>query len=94
MIKVLIQRDIAETLEAPYEQIARRVLSAAIQSPGFISGESFRDIDNPNRRVIMVTWQNIHSWQRWEASEERRSAISDFAPILLEEERITVLEPL
>jgi hypothetical protein len=42
----------------------------------------------------MVTWQNIRSWERWEESEARRDAISKFAPILLEEERITLLEPL
>ena len=94
MIKVLNERDIAEGLEVPYEEVARRVLSAAIQSPGFISGESFRDLEHPNRRVIMVTWQNIRSWERWEESEARRDAISKFAPILLEEERITLLEPL
>lgn len=79
MIKVLIERDIAEGLEVPYEEVARRVLSAAIQSPGFISGESFRDLEHPNRRVIMVTWQNIRSWERWEESEARRDAISKFA---------------
>ena len=28
MIKVLIERDIAEGLEVPYEEVARRVLSA------------------------------------------------------------------
>ncbi len=94
MIKVLIERVIAEGLEQPYEEVARRVLAAAVQSPGFISGESFRDMEQPNRRIIMVTWQNMHSWQRWESSESRRDSISAFAPILLEEEKISLLEPL
>ncbi|MFZ2290554.1 MAG: antibiotic biosynthesis monooxygenase family protein [Halopseudomonas yangmingensis] len=94
MIKVLIERIIAEGLEQPYEEIARKVLQATLQSPGFISGESFRDIQRPNHRVIMVTWQNRHSWERWENSPERLEYISLFAAMLQEPERITLLEPL
>lgn len=94
MIKVLIERVIAEGLEQPYEEVARKVLSAAIQSPGFISGESFRDLEQPNHRIITVTWQNRHSWERWENSQARMDSIGAFAPILLEQERITLLEPL
>ena len=71
MIKVLIERVIAEGLEGPYEEVARKVLSAAIQSPGFISGESFKDLEQSNHRIITVTWQNRHSWERWEKSAAR-----------------------
>ncbi|HDY98059.1 MAG TPA: antibiotic biosynthesis monooxygenase [Pseudomonas sabulinigri] len=94
MIKVLIERVIAEGLEGPYEEVARKVLSAAIQSPGFISGESFKDLEQSNHRIITVTWQNRHSWERWEKSAARKDSIGAFAPILLEQERITLLEPL
>ena len=78
MIKVLIERVIAEGLE----------------QPGFISGESFRDLERPNHRIVMVTWQNRHSWERWENSQARFDSISAFAPMLQVEERITLLEPL
>ncbi len=94
MIKVLIERVIAEGLEQPYEAAARKVIQQAIQSPGFISGESFRDLERPNHRIVMVTWQNRHSWERWENSAARQESISAFAPMLMEEERITLLEPL
>ena len=46
MIKVLIERVIAEGLEQPYEEAARKVIQQAVQSPGFISGESFRDLEH------------------------------------------------
>ena len=94
MIKVLIERIIAEGLEQPYEDIARRMLQQAIQSPGFISGESFQDLERPNHRIIMVTWQNRHSWERWEKSAARQESISAFTAILQEQERITLLSPL
>lgn len=94
MIKVLIKRVIAEGLEEHYEAAARRIIQQAIQSPGFISGESFRDLERPNHRIVMVTWQNRHSWERWEKSEARRDSLNEFSPMLLEEEKITLLEPL
>ncbi len=94
MIKVLIERVIAEGLEEPYEVAARKIIQKAIQSPGFISGESFRDLERPNRRMVMVTWQNRHSWERWEHSEARLESIRNFAPMLMQEEKITILEPL
>lgn len=94
MIRVLIQRTIAEGLEQPYEEAARRVIQQAVQSPGFISGESFRDLERPDRRVVMVTWQNRHSWERWEHSAERKQSIDAFRPMLMEDETITLLEPL
>jgi antibiotic biosynthesis monooxygenase (ABM) superfamily enzyme len=94
MIKVLIERVIAEGLEQPYEEAARKVIQQAIQSPGFISGESFRDLERPNQRIVMVTWQNRHSWERWEHSQARFDSISAFAPMLEKEERVTLLEPL
>lgn len=94
MIKVLIERVIAEGLEVPYEVAARNILQQAIQSPGYLFGESFIDMQRPNYRFVIVTWQNIHSWERWEHSPERRECLDAFAPLLLEEEKITLLEPL
>ncbi|EZQ14002.1 antibiotic biosynthesis monooxygenase [Halopseudomonas bauzanensis] len=94
MIKVLIERIIAEGLEEPYEAAARGILQQAIQSPGYLFGESFTDLQHPNHRFVIVTWQNIRSWKRWEQSPERRECLTAFAPILVEEEKITLLEPL
>ncbi|AQZ95332.1 antibiotic biosynthesis monooxygenase family protein [Halopseudomonas phragmitis] len=94
MIKVMIERVIAEGLEQPYEEVARQVLQKAIQSPGFISGESYRDLERPNHRVVVVTWLNRHSWERWENSPERQESIGPFSAMLQEQEKITLLEPL
>lgn len=94
MIRVLIERNIAEGLEEPYEAAARKVLQHAIQSPGYLSGESFKDMEHPNKRFVMVTWLNRYSWERWEHSQARQDCLDTFAPMLVEEEKITMLEPL
>ena len=38
MIRVLIERHIAETLEAAYEERSRKVLQQAVSAPGSIQG--------------------------------------------------------
>ncbi len=47
MIRVLIERQIAETLESAYEDRARKVLQQAVSAPGFISGETLVDCRDP-----------------------------------------------
>ncbi len=92
MIRVIIERQIAQTLEDAYEIAAKNTLQKAIQAPGFISGESLKEVNNPNRRILLSTWRSVADWQRWVASEERKSVIAELAPILETEEKHMVLE--
>lgn len=92
MIRVIIERHIAPTLEGPYEQIAKRTLQTAISAGGFISGESLKDCYDPNRRVILSTWRSVQDWQRWAASEERKNMMTEMSPILETEEKVNIFE--
>ncbi|MDX1589218.1 MAG: antibiotic biosynthesis monooxygenase family protein [Oleiphilaceae bacterium] len=92
MIRVIIERQIAETLEAAYEQRARSVLQQAVEVPGFISGESLKNSNNPNHRVILSTWRSAADWYRWYQSQERRSMMAELNPMLDGQERIMILE--
>ena len=47
MIRVLIERHIAETLESAYEDRSRKVLQNAVSAPGFVSGETLVDTTTP-----------------------------------------------
>ncbi len=94
MIKVLIERQIAEGLEGAYEMAIRQVIQAAVNAPGFISGEAFADLQRPNHRVVIVTMRDLASWQVWHQSPERLATVAVIQPMLEDEERITLLEPL
>ncbi len=87
MVRVIIERHIAESLEVPYEQAARKVLQGAFQAPGFISGESYKDVTNPNHRFNVSNWRSIHDWQHWQLSAERKELINELAPILKTDEK-------
>lgn len=93
MIRVLIEREIAEGLEQPYQEAITGMMQAIVRAPGYLSGESLRDANNPQRHFILSSWQSTAAWQRWASSDERRRALDAIRPFLATPERITILVP-
>jgi len=92
MIRVLIERHIAETLESAYEDRARKVLQQAVSAPGFISGETLVDCRDPNHRMTLANWRSEADWDRWYRSPERRELMPELTPMMDRYEAITVLQ--
>jgi len=93
MIKVIIERKIAEGLELNYLDAIRATLHAVMEAPGYISSESLTDVHNTNHRLIITNWTSVQAWEKWHASQERKDAIAEIAPILESQEKITITEP-
>lgn len=92
MIRVIIERFIAETLEANYEDVAKNTLQKAVRAPGFISGESLKDMANPRHRVLLCNWRSLAEWSQWHDSAERKEMMDQMNLMLEKEEKITILE--
>ena len=92
MIRVIIERFIAESLEANYEDTAKETLQKAIRAPGFISGESLKDIQNSRHRFILCNWRSIQDWQIWQQSKERKDMMDKLNLMLEKDEKFTILE--
>ncbi len=92
MIRVLIERHIAESLEFAYEERSRKVLQNAVCAPGFVSGETLVDTHDPNHRFTLSSWRSEADWQRWWQSEERRALMDELIPMMDRDEVITVLQ--
>ncbi|WP_221798227.1 antibiotic biosynthesis monooxygenase family protein [Oceanobacter mangrovi] len=91
MIKVIIDRRIADDMESTYEEAMKRTLHAILEAPGYVSGASYKDARDTHHRVIITNWQSQQDWERWSVSDERKEVIAAFQPILMREERITIL---
>jgi len=91
MIRVLIERHIAESLEPVYEERSRRVLQSAVSAPGFVSGETLVDTNDPNHRFTLANWRSEADWQRWLHSDERKNLMTELVPMMDRDEVITVL---
>ncbi|WP_166265800.1 antibiotic biosynthesis monooxygenase family protein [Marinobacter caseinilyticus] len=92
MIRVLIERHIAETLESAYEERSRSVLRQAIDAPGFVSGETLVDAHDPNHRLTLCNWRSPADWDRWYHSPVRKELMNNLIPMMDRDEKITVLE--
>ncbi len=91
MIRIIIERILAEGLEAHYEEAARAALMTTMAQPGFISGESLQDLGQPNRRIVLGTWRSRREWEAWFRSSERRDCMARIRPMLVTDERVTLL---
>ena len=92
MIRVLIERKIAEGLERYYDSTIKRMVSQVVKAPGCIAGESLQDTKNTHRRIVMSKWESIEDWDRWLHSQERKQVAAEISPLLDGGERITILE--
>lgn len=92
MIRVLIERYIAEGHEHYYDSTIRRTISQVQQAPGCLSGESLIDKGDSRRRIVMSKWRSEADWENWYRSDERRQVVSEIAPLLEGGEKIMMLE--
>jgi heme-degrading monooxygenase HmoA len=91
MIRVLIERHIAESLESAYEERSRLILQRAVSAPGFISGETLANAHDPNHRLTLSNWRSEADWDRWFHSEERKNLLTELVPMMDQDEKVTVL---
>ena len=64
----------------------------AMNSHGFISGESLQDLVDPNHRIIFANYRTLQDWQYWHHSTERKEIMELLRPMLVEDEKITLME--
>jgi heme-degrading monooxygenase HmoA len=94
MIRVIIEREIAEGLEQYYESAIADLLGVMANAPGYLSGESSVEIHRPNRYVVITRWIDEAAWNRWYQSRERQELLDAIRPFLLKEEKFTLLRQL
>ena len=91
MIKVIIERVLAEGMETTYDAEIRKSLAAITSAKGYISGASYINADNSNVRTIITNWDNIGCRDRWHKSKTRREVNKAIILMLLQDEKIKVL---
>ena len=71
-LKVLIDRKFKTNPahEAHYHNV--QIRSLATVQPGYISGQTMVNLENPNEMVIVSTWASKEAWDVWYGSEMRR----------------------
>ncbi|NRA53182.1 MAG: antibiotic biosynthesis monooxygenase [Gammaproteobacteria bacterium] len=93
MIKVIIERVLAEDMGSTYDREIKKTLVAVMAAKGFISGTSYGDVNSPNIRTIITNWDNVRCWERWYQSQSRRDANKSIQLMLKYDEKVKILSP-
>lgn len=72
-IKVVIERRAIPGNELELNRLLMELRSKAMQSKGYISGETLRSLEDPNNFIVISTWDKMEDWKVWAQSEERKS---------------------
>jgi len=70
---------------------------SAMRQPGYISGETLRGetlrtIADPSLWLVISTWVDAESWQKWQMVPERREIESKIEALLVAPEEVTILK--
>ncbi len=90
-IKVLIERKVLPGQERRTLEIMRAIRARCLEEPGYITGETLRDSEDPHSILVISTWFGLMDWRRWYASEERKRFEAQLRPLLAAPERARVL---
>jgi heme-degrading monooxygenase HmoA len=45
--------------------------SLAVRQPGYISGETFFNLDHPEECLVISRWTSLEHWQQWTRDQRR-----------------------
>ncbi|MBU0528661.1 antibiotic biosynthesis monooxygenase [bacterium] len=54
------------------------------QIPGYISGETLINQDDPRNIMVISIWQTIEDWMNWQESDEKKDSEAQFERLLQE----------
>ena len=83
-VKIIIRRRVPKDKESELLPLLMQLRSKAITQSGYISGETLRNVDNPEEYIVISTWESVEAWKAWESSKERKE-VQEKIDTLLEE---------
>ncbi len=70
-VKIIINRKVSKEKEKNLQPLLIQLRALATAQPGYISGETLRNVDRPEEYLVISTWQSLDNWKTWASSKER-----------------------
>ncbi len=83
-IKVLIVRRGTPRCFEELKPLVQRLRALALAQPGYVSGETFLNIEVPGEYLVISTWASLAQWTGW-LNNPARAAVQDQIDALLGE---------
>ncbi len=71
-VKVFIKRRVPEDKARDMVPLFRKMRSLAMNQNGYISGETLRNMNDPEEYIVISSWQSSDEWVAWLKSSERQ----------------------
>ena len=93
-VAVITERAVVPGRERMVLNLLRKLQTQASAAPGFVSSIAYRDLESPQKLVVISKWTEPAAWNSWARTLERSTALDEmrehlFGPIshriLLEE---------
>jgi len=81
-VKVLIKRVVPESKARGMIPLFRQMRALAMNQDGYISGETLRNLNNPEEFLVISSWQSSDAWVKWLNSSERQQIQSKIDDLL------------
>jgi heme-degrading monooxygenase HmoA len=81
MIRVTIEQYCRPGKEMQLRDMLMELRTMAMQQPGYISGETLRELINPSLFKVISTWSTLEAWKNWHGSPQR---------LLIEEKMLSI----
>ena len=90
MIKVIVERRIKK--EEDISPLLRELRAAAIDFPGYATGETWVDTEDSSFVLTVSTWGSLQAWNKWAASDTRAKLYEKIESQLLEAPKVRTLQ--
>ncbi|QCQ22852.1 antibiotic biosynthesis monooxygenase family protein [Desulfoglaeba alkanexedens] len=89
-VRVFIEREIDPGNEIKLHNLLLKLRAKAIQARGYISGQTLRSVDDPNRFLVISTWNSLEEWRNWENDPDRKAIQEEIDKLLRVPSRVSV----
>ena len=92
MLRVIIERHLKEGKSKSLVPLLRELRAAALQQPGYITGETMVSTQDPSIVATLSTWRSLDDWKAWENSEARKKLSPQIERLLRKKPKVSIYQ--
>jgi quinol monooxygenase YgiN len=91
-VKVLISRKLKPGALADALKVLGELRVGAMGESGYITGETLRGHHDPQKLVVISTWESPQAWESWQMDPARQEAENRLKPFLAQPTQVEVFD--
>ena len=94
-VEIMIRRKVTQGEQArQLVPLILRLRALATCQPGYISGETLRNMDAPEECLVISKWDTLEHWEKWLNTFERKEVQDKIDALTGTKTEYTIYEPL